>query len=264
MKIILHILIFIFLTVLTQIGGIIYVATLLIMKKAFGQKRYKIFGLFTVLYVIATFLIVPNLAPVFGREKIKETEFIKAHSIFYILANRNYVRPELNSAINKISNEFQMKNKGIKIIYLDANFPFIDKFPLLPHLSHNDGKKIDVSFVYELPGGIVTNEKPSISGYGVYEGPKKGEYDQISVCKNSGNWHYDFPKYMTFGTINKQIEFSEKGTKNLANTIVQQNEIAKLFIEPHLKNRLKLSSEKVRFHGCRAVRHDDHIHFQIK
>ena len=219
---------------------------------------------FSGLYLIATFLIIPNVAPIFGREKIKETELIEAHSFFYKLANRNYVKPELNSTIQDIALELERNNYGLKLIYLDANFPFIDKFPLLPHLSHNDGKKIDVSLIYENPNGQLTNDKPSISGYGVYEKPKTNEYDQNEVCKNRGNWQYDFPKYLTLGTINSEIEFSERGTQELAKLILKQNNIGKLFIEPHLKKRLNLTNGKVRFHGCQAVRHDDHIHFQLK
>jgi len=217
-----------------------------------------------VLYLFTTFLIVPNVAPFFGREKIKENDLIQAHSLFYKLANRNYVRPELNKAIGKIAIEFEKQNSGIKLAYLDANFPFIDKFPLLPHLSHNDGKKIDVSLIYETTDGKMTNNKPSVSGYGAFESPASKEYNQITICKSKGNWLYDFPKYLTLGKINNDIVFSNKGTRELVNLIVQQNEIGKLFIEPHLKTRMNLTNEKVRFHGCKAVRHDDHIHFQLK
>ncbi|MEN8123116.1 MAG: hypothetical protein ABFS35_22450, partial [Bacteroidota bacterium] len=79
-----------------------------------------------------------------------------------------------------------------------------------------------------------------------------------------GYWQYDFPKYLTFGKINKEISLSETATRDLMNEIVKQPEIGKIFIEPHLKNRLNLTSGKVRFHGCGAVRHDDHIHIQLK
>ncbi|AXT19249.1 hypothetical protein D7030_13495 [Flavobacteriaceae bacterium AU392] len=264
MKIILHIIIIILLTAVTQIGGIIYLFSLLLIKKKTKKRRLKRIGIFVTLYLFTTYLIVPNLAPTFGREKIKETEFLQAHSFFYKLANRNYVKPELNKAIGRIANEFEKRNSGIKMIYLDANFPFIDKFPLLPHLSHNDGKKIDVSLIYENQNGKLTNKKLSVSGYGAYESPTEKEYDQISICKNKGSWQYDFPKYITFGKINKDIKFSEKGTLELINLILKQNVVEKLFIEPHLKNRLNLRNEKVRFHGCQAVRHDDHIHFQLK
>ncbi len=264
LKIILHIIIFIFLTILTQIGGIIYLISILAIKKTTSKKLLKRIGLFIGLYLTATFLVVPFLAPLFGREKIKETDFLEAHSFFFKLANRNYVRPELNNTLQSIATEFENKNKGIKMIYLDACFPFIDKFPLLPHLSHNDGKKIDVSLVYEDQGGQLTNKKPSVSGYGVYEGPKADEQYQTGICKKNGYWQYDFPKYLSLGEINSDIDFSEKGTRELANLILKKEVIGKLFIEPHLKSRLKLTNGKVRFHGCQAVRHDDHIHFQLK
>jgi hypothetical protein len=263
-KIFLHLVIIILLTVVTQTGGIIYLMSILLIKKSAKKKRIKRIGIFTGLYFFATFLITPNLAPFFGREKIKETEFLKAHSFFYKLANRNYIRPELNKTIGEIAYQFEKKNSGIKMIYLDANFPFIDKFPLLPHLSHNDGKKIDISLIYENSNGQLTNKKPSVSGYGVFEKPTDKEYDQNAVCKNRGNWQYDFPKYLTLGTINKDIEFSKKGTRELAKMVLKQNKIGKLFIEPHLKNRLNLTNKKVRYHGCQAVRHDDHIHFQLR
>ncbi len=264
MKILLHIIIFVLLTVLTQIGGTVYLTSILLIKKSANRKRIKRIGIFTGLYLLATFLIIPNLAPIFGREKIKETDFLKAHSFFYKLANRNYVRPELNKTIGQIASEIENQNSGIKMIYLDANFPFIDKFPLLPHLSHNDGKKIDISLIYENQNKELTNKKPSVSGYGVYEKPTANEYDQNAVCKNRGNWQYDFPKYLTLGTINKEIEFSENGTREIVELILKQKNIGKLFIEPHLKKRLNLTNGKVRFHGCQAVRHDDHIHFQLK
>ena len=264
MRIALHITIILFLTVVTQIGGLVYCIALLVVKKNVKRKRQKRMVVFLGLYLVATYILVPFLAPVFGRERINESEIIKARSIFYPLANRNYVRPELNDVLAKIASEFENTNSGIRLVYLDANFPFIDNFPMLPHLSHNDGKKIDVSFVYKDKSGELTNKKPSVSGYGIYENPTKNEYDQISICKQNGSWHYDFPKYLTFGNINKELEFSNKATKALVNIIVKQKQVGKLFIEPHLKSRLSLRSVKVRFHGCQAVRHDDHIHFQIK
>ncbi|NQZ45436.1 MAG: hypothetical protein HRT65_14110 [Flavobacteriaceae bacterium] len=263
LKIVLHLMVIVLLTIVTQIGGLIYLLALPWVKKKAPKRRLKRLGVFAVLYLVATFLVVPFLAPKFGREKIKESEFVQAHSFFYKLANRNYVRPELNRAISDIATRYNERNSGIQLVYLDANFPFIDGFPLLPHRSHDDGKKVDVTLVYEADGQL-TNKKPSVSGYGVFEGPKRGEYDQIGRCKQAGHWQYDFPKYLSFGNINRDIGFSKKGTRDLARTIARQREVGKLFIEPHLKIRLGLTSAKVRYHGCRAVRHDDHIHFQLR
>ncbi|APG66272.1 hypothetical protein LPB136_13205 [Tenacibaculum todarodis] len=263
LKFLLHIFIFFLLTIVTQIGGVIYLFSVFLVKKNSEKKVIKRFLYFSIIYLIATFLVVPNVSSYFGREKIKDSSVLQAHSFFYKLANRNYVKPELNTVISKIAIDFSNKNKGIKLIYLDANFPFFDKFPLLPHLSHNDGKKIDISFVYA-ENERLSNKKPSISGYGVYENPTAKEFNQTEFCKEKGYWQYDFPKYLTLVTINKDITFSNKANRDLVNLIVNQKEVGKIFIEPHLKNRLNLSSSKIRFHGCGAVRHDDHIHFQLK
>ena len=155
-----------------------------------------------------------------------------------------------------------MQNE-VKLVYLDASFPFIDGFPLWPHLSHKDGKKVDDSLIYQNQNGEITNKKPSVSGYGVFAEPAQYEYNAIAQCKKQGHWQYDFTKYFTFGRINRKIEFSKQGTKSLLIVIVEQPEIRKIFIEPHLKSRLKVNSKKIRFHRCIAVRHDDHIHFQL-
>lgn len=264
LKLIVHSIIFLLLTILTQIGGLLYLLSLLLIRKNTPRRKLKRTGVFLLLYGLSTFLIVPALAPLFGREKIKDTPHLEAHSFFYKLMNRNYVRPELHQALHEIAEEFGNHKEGLKLIYLDACFPFIDNFPLLPHLSHHDGKKIDVSLVYQNAEGQWTNKKPSVSGYGVYERAKPGEFNQTSQCKQKGYWQYDFPKYLSLGEINTALEFSKTGTRELAKRIINHPKIGKVFIEPHLKTRLQLGSDKVRFHGCRAVRHDDHIHFQLR
>jgi hypothetical protein len=135
---------------------------------------------------------------------------------------------------------------------------------LLPHLSHNDGKKIDISLIYETSKGEITNEQKSISGYGIFEGPLASEYNQVDNCLNNGYFQYDYPKYVTFGEINNELVFSVKGTRVLIQSMLDNQHLGKLFIEPHLKVRMRVQNDKVRYHGCRAVRHDDHIHIQLK
>ncbi|MFD2188986.1 hypothetical protein [Aquimarina celericrescens] len=216
------------------------------------------------LYLGITFLLIPLIAPIFGREKLKDSSYIEAHTFFTKLLNRNYIKAELHISLQEIAASYQKQHHGIKIVYLDANFPFVNGFPLFPHLSHNDGKKIDISFVYLDQNDRLTNRKPSISGYGVFEKPTNKEYDQTKACKKNGYWQYDYSQYLTFGTINKNLKFSEKATKDLLLAIVNHQQIGKVFIEPHLKNRLRVENSKIRFQGCQTVRHDDHIHLQLK
>lgn len=262
-KIILHLLCFVILTALTQIGGIIYLISLFIISKKKPKYRIKRILFFTFLYLTSTFLIVPNIAPFFGRVKIEDIYRIKSHNYFIKTCNRNYVTPKMHTVLTDISLRLNKEFPNVKLIYLDANFPFFDGFPLLPHLSHNDGKKIDISFVYENRKGNLTNLKPSISGYGVFATSLKGEFNQTKTCKQNGFWQYDFTKYLTFGSPHKDFKFSSIATKKLIELILKNDKTSKLFIEPHLKKRLKLNNSKIRFHGCRAVRHDDHIHLQI-
>lgn len=62
----------------------------------------------------------------------------------------------------------------------------------------------------------------------------------------------------------KNFSFDTDKTRELVDLFAKQPTIGKIFIEPHLKTRLNLTSNKIRFHGCQAVRHDDHIHVQLQ
>lgn len=259
-----HFLAIISLTILTQIGGIVYLVTLLLVRRNKTHFRLKRLIVFAVLYVGFTFLLIPNMSPYFGRIKITDTKRIGAHSFFTKLLNRNYVKKEMYQTIADISEQFQKEYPGIKVIYLDANFPFFDGFPLLPHLSHNDGKKIDLAFIYKDTNGTLTNLKKTRSGYGAFVNPSNKEFNQNRACKDLGYWQYDFSKRLTFGKINDYLKFSHQANYTLVKIITNHPTVEKVFIEPYLKDRLKLNSSKIRFQGCRSVRHDDHIHLQIK
>lgn len=255
-KLILHLLWIIFLTALTQVGGIIWIITLLLCKVRKWKKRY----VFTLLYLVSNLLVVPPLAKHFGREQLPVlNDNLKPKNIFYPLLFRNYVTPKLKNLLIISSKELIKDN--INITYLDANFPFFNGFPLLPHRSHNDGKKIDICFNYKTKEGKITGKKPALSGYGIYVQEKN--YSTNS-CIEKGYWQYDFTKYLTFGVINN-LDFDATSTKKIIRTFLAHSETQKIFIEPYLKEQLGLSNySKIRFHGCKAVRHDDHIHLQIK
>lgn len=63
---------------------------------------------------------------------------------------------------------------------------------------------------------------------------------------------------------NENMVFLEEANRYLLIELAKHPKVRKIFIEPHLKERLGLSQyDKIRFHGCHAVRHDDHIHIEI-
>lgn len=222
---------------------------------------------FATLYLIFVFVIVPLTAKPFGRVPLPifEDRNLKPGNIWTCLLNRNYVKPQLREIVYKVADNMNDKYPGTTINYLDANFPFIDKFPLFPHLSHNDGKKLDLSFQYnDSKTGQITNDIPSFIGYGICEEPKDGEENKPEYCDNKGYWQYSLLRKIVSQDNKDKFTFNNKRTRDLVNSFVSHDGLGKIFIEPHLKTRLGLTSSKIRFHGCQAVRHDDHIHVQLK
>ena len=165
-----------------------------------------------------------------------------------------------------MARKINAKYPGSIITYLDAGFPFIDHFPLLPHRSHHDGKKLDLSFFYK---DGKTNERlhhaaPSWIGYGVCEEPLPGETNMPQTCAKKGYWQYNFIQSITSQARKQTMTFDSDRTRDLITLFAQHPLIGKIFIEPHLKTRMRLDHPKIRFHGCQAVRHDDHIHVQLR
>lgn len=264
---------FFFLTILTQVGGLVYLLNFsfysILEKKITGKwtRRFSKVVSFLTLYGLISFLLVPLLAKPFGRVPLSMTSDgnLKPLTIWTCLLNRQYVRPELKEVVSKIAVKMNGAYPGTITHYLDANFPFINKFPLIPHLSHNDGKKIDLSFFYnDSKTGQPINDAPSFIGYGICEEPKAGERNTADFCAENGYWQYSFLKTILPQGSKSDFTFNKEKTKTLVILIVNEEKIGKVFIEPHLKSRLKLTSDKIRFHGCQAVRHDDHIHIQLK
>lgn len=260
----LRILMFFLLTFLTQVGGIIYFFSIWLASSIQNQFRGKKLTIFLVLYLFSTFFIIPFLAPLFGRVPLEHSAKIHPANYLTVFLNRNYVNPEVNEVLKRVEGRLNISKSKVKIHYLDACFPFIDGFPLFPHKSHNDGKKLDVSFVYETAEGEISNLQKSRSGYGVFIDPLPGEKDQIANCKKKGYWQYDFTRYFTFGRINKDLRFSKEGSRLLILSFLKDKSVRKIFIEPHLKHRMNLNNAKIRYHGCGAVRHDDHIHIEVE
>ena len=262
----LFILIFV-LTVMTQVGGIILWASFPILDKIrihhrVGKWTLRLVVLFA-LYMISILIIVPLLARMGGRVPLPwfatPQRPLKPANIGFCLLARNYVRPPVRNLIERISVNIATMYPGSTVRYLDANFPFINGFPLLPHLNHKDGKKLDLAYFYRNEETKKTlHITPSPIGYWAYEKPKNNE---SQPCENTHSWlRWDF-KWLQ--PVFSFAEIDPIRTKALLNALISSSDVQKIFIESHLKSRLKLNSGKVRFQGCYAARHDDHIHFQI-
>ena len=271
MKIIRIILVFVVLSLLTQVGGFIYCISFLTYSflkwgKLEGYKeaiRRRIFHIF--IYLLFTFIIVPIIATSFGRVPLPviSEKNLGPRTIWTVLLNRHYVRPALKEMALEVSETMGEKYPGIRINYFDANHPFLKGYPLVPHLSHNDGKQLDLGFIYnDVASGSLSAETPSAIGYGISEEPRKNEIDEPSKC--SFNKTYSLMDRIYPKGSKSDYIFNEAITADLIGSFAKRENVTKVFLEPHLKSRLKLHSGKIGPAGCGAVRHDDHFHVRIK
>lgn len=273
MKIIKKVILFIFLTLITQVGGIVYLISSLIYfligwTKLNGYKEpVRRISFHAFVYLLFTFMLLPPVASFFGRQPLpvfSQNNF-GPRTIWTVVLNRHYVRPELKETALKVSSELSQLYPGIKINYFDANHPFYKGYPLLPHLSHDDGKKLDLGFIYnDAASGVLSNSTPSVIGYGISEEPNPGEYDRPGECsQNEKNWMYSFMRNIYPQDAKMNYDFNLSITKALITSFASEKNIQKILLEPHLKTRLHLKSGKIKPVQCGSVRHDDHFHIQI-
>jgi hypothetical protein len=256
---------FLAMTVFTQIGGIVWLISLYI-RKRFELKWHKSTIVFLSLYIVVSTFIAPPLASLNNRVSLPLSGNLAPLTMVTYILNRQYVTPNLKAQIMEVANKMEGLYPRTQTHYLDANFPFFDGFPLIPHLSHNDGKKLDLAFYYlDAETQQRTNASPSLIGYGVFEQPTKSEVNYPKTCKAQGYWQYGVLGRIVPQWHVENYLLDEERTTTLLKLLANSKKTSKIFIEPHLKTRWNLTQyDKIRFHGCQAVRHDDHIHTQVK
>ena len=268
LRFLLRFLIFAALTLITQIGGLAYLLALAIARAIGVRSRLLRVGLFLACYAVAAFAAV-LAAPAFGRVPLScfgaTADRLAVRSALYCALNRNYVTPRMRDLANALAARIDAAFPGTTTLALDANFPFFDGFPMFPHLSHADGRKLDIAFYYADAGGqFLDGTTRSPIGYFAFEQPGigallpcEGRDDWLSL-----RWDLDFLQPF-FPDYRLDPQRTAAAVRWLATEGAAKFGVEKIFIEPHLKESLGIASDKVRFQGCRAARHDDHIHIQI-
>lgn len=258
------------LTLFTQIGGVLW---LLFIPVSFWLKKWARFswqrlllqgGSFMAFYMAVSILLLPTLAkwqcgrvplPVF------ENHHLKPHSIFYFcLLNHHYVRPEVKTSMEKVAKLLSEKYPGTKIYNLDANFPFFNGYPLQPHFTHRNGTTVDIALHWLDASTNETIEgSPVALAYGASATPLPGEVDLEQQCDN---WLRSIEMKIARNFYEeKKYLLDEHRTAEMTRFFAKENSVKKILFEPHLKTRLGLGKyDKIRFQGCKAARHDDHIH----
>jgi hypothetical protein len=269
------ILLFVLLTTLSQVGGLILLLWLLLYQ--FFKKRFKNawvrrgvhVGGFVVFYLFFMFVIIPPLARIQDRVPLPMSKSGALVPVTYWTAifGRNYIKSEGRARLETIAEAYVKKHPDLKVKYMDCNYPFRINITgkknvwilegLLPHITH-DGTKADIALVYNDINGQSSNLTPTAFGYGSSVDPLPTETCTPCACENSGYWQYSF---MYRNLPRTEYPLNIKVSADLIR-IFDRHLTDKIFLEKHLQQRFKLHGNYAQA-GCHSVRHDDHFHVTL-
>jgi hypothetical protein len=158
-------------------------------------------------------------------------------------------------ALTTASSKLGVAYPGTAMRYMEASWP-LGRRPMPPHRSHGDGRQVDLALFYVDLKGRALPKAPTASGYAAAEPPLR-ERDRVCTGASRRAAKNDRPDPP--GT--RRWRLDEARTAAMVRLLAADPRVRRIFIEPHLKARLGLAGlRKVRFAGCQAARHDDHIH----
>lgn len=241
-----HALVILGLTVLTQLGGLAWGLALL------TPWRWRAFPL----VYLAIWGAAQLLAPLAGRMPLPCTGApLRMHSAFYCAAMRNFVAPELADLAEDAAERVAATYPGTITLALDGGFPF-PGLPLIPHLSHADGRKLDFAFYYQTPEGhYLPGKTRAPLGYFAFEALHS---THCPPAFPTLRWNF---RWMQGLYPDRPLE--PRRTAELGQALLADPRLGKMLLEPPVAKQLGLTDPRLRFQGCRAARHDDHFHIQL-
>ena len=180
---------------------------------------------------------------------------LRPNGVLNCVDERNYVTPPALAALQQAAQTVRTAYPGAAVRYMEASWAS-GKRPMPPHLSHGDGREVDLALYYETARGSPLGRTPTLDplGYGAFEPPRT---EAERVCKDGALGANDAPD----PPKTRAWRLDETRTRLLLKTLTADPRVRRVFIEPHLKARLGFGGDdKVRFAGCQAARHDDHLH----
>lgn len=174
----------------------------------------------------------------------------------YCRLDRHFVTPAARDALVAAAEAVTAHYPDEVLRFMDASgADGVKPFP--PHLSHGDGRQIDLGLYYTDRAGRPLANFPDTTRYGGYwpaEPPRPGE--QIA-CPGGRVGRAEKPD----PPANRPWRLDEAKTRALVEALIADPRVRRILIEPHLERRLGLwGHPKLRFAGCQAARHDDHLH----
>ena len=265
------------LTVVTQTAGIaLWLATPLLAGlrdrlarggAPFAGTMFALAG-FVVTFLVNALVVTPGLAALVERVPLPcvGDSPLQPVTKWTCLFSRHYVTPALKTKLEALASDMAQRSPGDSVYYLDAGFPFGFGLPMLPHVTHLDGRAVDLAFAYQAesptsPTGFVPSEPPSPLGYGKFEPPGDEEARPCADVDSPLRWSFAWLQPL----MSEAAMDRERTHAIIAWLLTDTNRpaVRRIFLEPHLRDRLALTDARVRFEGCDDTRHDDHLHVEL-
>lgn len=179
---------------------------------------------------------------------------------------RNYVRPEVDVMLKEMA-------RDLRRAYPDMTFPVLDAGPMYSgmggrYTSRNWRKRgwsVDLAYFYQdAAGKYVPHETPSPIGFWGFQAPPAGSKPVCADDAVSSFLRWDMAWFQAY--VRQDLTLDERRTAAMLRWLTQRGRqfgVKEVLIEPHMAKRLGVTSPLIRFQGCLAARHDDHIHVEV-
>ena len=249
------------LTVFTQVGGVFLwpfwskVYSLSAKDRWIVRTAKRFWSLFFI-YFALSMIVLPFVAEKTGRKRLplyaNKDLPLGPQSFLFPMLNRTYVQKHAYDTFIRSVKRAAQQEPDMVVRYLDAGFPF-PYLPLLPHLSHVDGQKIDVAFQFKQGEDYVDKTRSPIGYWGYAKETK-------SRCTNENTWlRWDFD-WMQPHLPNLSLDVRKN--RILFKALAKERQVCGILLEPTLHKLLH--APKLQSNSCSVARHDDHFHVTIK
>lgn len=260
---ILYLILFLFLTCITEVGGLLLWPFMAI--PYYDHPKWKNFQtLFYALcfYVLCSWLIIPTLASFANRTPLpcfsKDGIPFQSQTKITCLLHRNYVEKDVYVKMMNVAKQMDRHYNRVDIRYLSAGLPF-GIIPVFPNLIQNKGRAISMSFLWTDSSRRMTKTAPSPVGYGshsISDFSRTCSADEfLKIAGISIPLRYQW----LFLNWNSSIILDEKRSNTLLHYLGRHKDVAAIFLEPELHRVLGKDVSSLYPNPCSWMLHDDHF-----